>query len=118
MTSKQDAGPTLSVGYWRDPEDPNTAEYPDPHDRVDPNWPEHERLAVARYLREGREYRACLGYSWCRFGCGSSDMGSRDLADDVYVWPEGFAHYLEQHDVKPPEGFLEHVRQRLREQGH
>ena len=32
------------------------------------------------------------------------------------VWPEGFAHYLEQHDVKPPAEFLEHVRPRLREQ--
>jgi hypothetical protein len=36
-------------------------------------------------------------------------MGSHDLTDGVFVWPEGYAHYIEKHDVKPPREFIEHV---------
>lgn len=39
-------------------------------------------------------------------------MGSRDLTDGTFVWPEGLAHYVERHDVKLPDHFLQHVRER------
>jgi hypothetical protein len=37
-------------------------------------------------------------------------MGSRDLTDGVWVWPEGLAHYVEEHDVMLPDAFLHTMR--------
>ena len=103
------------VGFWRDPDNPQTAEWPNPHDWVDPAWDPAERAAVIEYLERGSYGIPAMGYSWCRFRCGIPDreMGSQDGTDGVYVWPEGLTHYLRAHDVKPPEEFLEHVRRRL-----
>jgi hypothetical protein len=105
------------VGFWRDPGDPSTASLPDPHDFVDPDWHPRERAAVLGHLRNGEFVRYWQGHSWCRFRCGiaNSEMGAGDFTDGTWVWPEGFAHYLEAHGVKPPEEFLAHVRRRLRE---
>jgi len=37
------------------------------------------------------------------------DMGRGELTDGVYVWPEGLAHYLEKHNVRLPQEFVDHV---------
>lgn len=34
------------------------------------------------------------------------------LSDGEWIWPLEMSYYLEQHDVLPEEGFLEHMRQR------
>ena len=106
------------VGFWRDPSEPETAGLPNPKDCADPQWDTGERRRVIRYLRSGKEFANYLGYSWCRMDCGIPDnkLGSRDLTDGTYVWPEGFAHYVEKHNVKPPEHFLQHVRSQLASQ--
>lgn len=52
---------------------------------------------------------ACAGNSWCRFRCGETSMGNCELTDGVYVWPEGFLHYVQVHHVKPPQQFINHV---------
>jgi hypothetical protein len=107
--------PTAFVGYWRDPDYPEeTADLPEPEDLVDPTWDPAERAEVVAYLRRGEPHRLFFGFARCRFGCPKGGMGNRDLTDGVYAWPEGFAHYVETHDVKPPEPFLAHVRARLR----
>jgi len=109
----------VGVGYWVDPQSPGTEALPDPTRLVDLKWDENERRQVAEYLRNGNEYRSWPGESWCRFDCGIDDregMGTHDLTDGVFFWPEGFAHYLEKHQVKPPEEFLAHVREQLRSQ--
>ncbi len=36
-------------------------------------------------------------------------MGSMCLTDGTYGWPQGFAHYVEAHGVRPPEEFVRHV---------
>ena len=55
-----------------------------------------------------------MGYSFCRFACGTPDeeMGSIDLYDGVWVWPEGLAHYVECHSVCLPDEFIETMRAR------
>jgi len=53
-------------------------------------------MATARLLGHWRE------------DCGRHN-GSAELADGTYCWPEGLAHYLEAHQVRPPEEFVEHV---------
>jgi len=104
-----------SIGFWINEEDEFDLDLPHPEQFVDPEWDPAVRAAAIEYLLDGDTYMECQGYSWCRFQCGIDDgeMGSRTLTDGEYIWPEGYAHYLEQHDVKPPEDFLEHMRRRV-----
>ena len=67
--------------------------------------------ALALYLANGLRLVQYRGRSWCRFVCGieHSKMGSWDLTDGVWVWPEGLVHYVEAHRVLLPEEFVDHV---------
>ena len=47
-----------------------------------------------------------------RFVFSREVMGSECQTDGVFIWPEGFAHYLEAHAVRPPEEFVRHVLER------
>lgn len=65
------------------------------------------------YLKAGHRFQSDLGYSFCRFDCGTEDkkMGCSDLTDGVWVWPEGLSHYVELHNVLLPVDFLNHMEQ-------
>lgn len=41
-------------------------------------------------------------------------MGCCTVTDGKYVWPEGFAHYVECHAVRPPSQFVTRVMENLR----
>ncbi len=56
-------------------------------------------------MRE-REY---LGLSYCRFDCGQRGLGSADLTDGTWVWPEGLWHYVDVHSVRLPDEFIQHA---------
>ena len=116
----------LHLGYWR-PNPPRIAgsmadewaikayeknkHLPDPHDFVDEAWDPVLRSRVVAYLQAGKAVEHWRGWSYCRFGCDArhSDMGSQDLSDGTYCWPQGFPHYVEHHGVRPPEEFVAHV---------
>ena len=34
------------------------------------------------------------------------DNGSREFTDGTWLWPEGFSHYVENHQVRPPAEFV------------
>lgn len=55
-----------------------------------------------------------MGVSTCRM-CGTPN-GAGEFTDGVYVWPEGLAHYVQEHSVRLPAEFLAHVEWRSREQ--
>jgi hypothetical protein len=97
------------VGFWWSPDEPDL---PHPRDFVDESWDESERRRVIEYLETSYlvPYVAC-GLSWCRMGCPGvpADIGSQDLTDGTWLYPEGFVHYLRHHRVKPPANFLEHL---------
>ena len=103
----------IKVGFWKEGNllSDLLSDYPDPHDFVDPDWAPGERKIVIAYLDAGRRDAQYMGYSWCRFRCGArgTAMGTADLSDGVYVWPEGFAHYLRAHQVRPPQEFVRYV---------
>lgn len=80
-----------------------------PSDSRDTAWSYDQRHLVIRYLKAGRVHKVWMGDSWCRCGCKHAQMGNKDLTDGVYLWPEGYAHYLEVHDVRPPDEFIHHV---------
>jgi hypothetical protein len=47
-----------------------------------------------------------MGCSYCRFGCAWIE-GTGCVTDGTWIWPEGLAHYVEQHHVPLPGEFLE-----------
>ena len=100
------------IGYWVRPKTEYTEAsvgLPDPHDFVDEKWDAVQRNAVLRHLQAGTVFESWRGWSWCRFKCGEHKMGSQCLTDGKYVWPQGFAHYIAEHGVKPPQEFIDHV---------
>lgn len=100
------------LGYWAWPKTEYTEAsvgLPDPHDFVDVDWDTVQRKAVIRHLQAGQVFESWRGSSWCRFRCGAGKMGSTCLTDGKYVWPQGFAHYVTEHHVRPPQEFVDHV---------
>lgn len=96
-----------ALGYWRSEMQPTL---PNPADYVDTEWNRHDRAMVIEYLRSAASVVGWRGYSTCRF-CGKWNNGTDCLGDAKFVWPEGFAHYVEAHSVRPPNEFVEHVRE-------
>lgn len=98
------------VGFWQGSDSPAL---PHPIEFVDATWSAAERAAVATYLksRVERVITGWRGYSHCRI-CGCSN-GSEDLSDHVYLWPSGYVHYIESHNVRPPQAFIDHVLRKL-----
>jgi len=67
-----------------------------------------EASVVLAYLRRGVVVERYRGFSWCRCRCGieSPNMGSCDLSDGEWLWPEGLSHYVEVHRVGLPAEFV------------
>lgn len=49
-----------------------------------------------------------MGHSECRI-CGMRN-GTKTYYTDLFAWPEGYAHYIEEHGVKPSAAFVLHIR--------
>lgn len=99
------------IGYWWNPATKDR-EYPDPSELVRPNWlSPKSRSALLQYLRSAPTYCGSYGHSFCRFGCGVPHVviGSKEYWDGDWVWPEGVAHYVDDHDVYLPQEFVDHV---------
>ena len=86
------------IGYWKSADEPDL---PDPRDFIDAQWTSDDRGWVSAYFRYGILARAYMGPSVCRI-CGARN-GSREYTDGTFLWPEGFVHYIVEHDVKPPD---------------
>jgi hypothetical protein len=98
------------IGYWQSE---HTLDWPDVAQFVDETWDAAERARVIGYLRGGGVVRRFWGVSACRL-CGMEN-GRAEQSDGEWLWPDGLAHYLEAHQVRLPEEFLAHVRER---EGH
>ncbi|MEX0641687.1 MAG: hypothetical protein WD468_03250 [Pirellulales bacterium] len=66
------------------------------------------REAVCKYLTAGQPFEVYRGFSWCRFHCGAQgrEMGSAELTDGEWVWPEGLVHYVKARSVVLPDEFI------------
>jgi hypothetical protein len=98
----------IGFGYWRSLYEPSL---PDPAWFVDASWTEEERRRVVAYLSQGRLLHSWMGFSWCRFRCGTSPgaMGASDLTDGTYCWPEGLIHYITKHSLRLPTELVQHI---------
>lgn len=113
-----------SVGFWARKQDEKSEALPWPADFIDLSWDLEERTDVLAYLCAPTEKIGYRGSSWCRL-CAEimpppspgvprralnwEMLGSHDFSDGIFVWPEGYFHYVAVHGVKPPREFLEHV---------
>lgn len=96
--------PVTLIGYWEGDTEPG---WPRVTDCVDEHWDETERRLVALYLEQGFIPWVQAGISWCRV-CGKAN-GSAERTDGVYIWPEGLAHYVREHGVRPPMSVIRHI---------
>ena len=103
----------ILMGYWHNDDEMG---WPDPGRFVDPTWNSEIKARVIKYLMAGKTVRRFCGTSWCRFRCrqfGHFSLGSAELTDDVYIWPQGLQHYLSEHSVRLPDEFVAHVLRRM-----
>lgn len=100
----------ILIGYWHNWKETH---WPDPARFVDPSWDLETRETVINYLDSGKRLFVSMGTSWCRFRCHQHGhafgLGSATLTDGVYLWPDGLSHYLDAHDVRLPDEFVEHA---------
>ena len=98
-----------AIGYWQSDRQP---ELPHPKSFINDQINAEERKLLIEYLERGKVLMQCLGYSFCRFNCGIPDheMGTANLTDGNYVWPEKLSHYVSKHYIWLPELFIHHVR--------
>jgi len=94
------------LGHWFRPAAPSML--PRPQLLVG-TWAAATRDVVLHHLRAGKVLVTFPEASFCRFDCGETAMGTRDLTDGRFVWPEGLPHYVERHDVLLPEHFVAHA---------
>lgn len=105
------------IGYWAPL--PRWSQTPSPYAEEEPPWPDirravragwrsAEREQLVAYLRSGHRCSGALGFSACRFECRVtySILGSGEMTDGEWVWPEGLPHYVERHGVMLPEEFV------------
>ena len=93
-------------GYWHSEREPH---WPDPAWFVEAGWDPFERELIALYLRSAYVPWAAGGLSWCRFRCAERWIGSAEHTDGTFLWPQGLVHYVERHEVRPPDEFIQHV---------
>ncbi len=96
----------LQIGYWRSNRD--LSELPNPKELISKDWWKiRNKKAIVEYLKNGIECNHYFGYSSCRI-C-SKRMGAYERHDGKYCWPDQLEHYIEEHDVILPEGFVEYA---------
>ena len=100
-----DTTPRRAIGYWSDGS--NGTPVLHPRDLVDPSWDEEEKETVVLHLMNGAAWQGYMGFAQCRI-CGEL-LGTQDMTDGTYVWPEKLEHYLVDHGVRLPHEFVLHI---------
>ncbi len=92
------------IGYWKSAFE---MALPHPINFVDSEWNQKEKNDVIKHLKKSQFLPSVsAGHSYCRL-CNKKDNGNREKSDGKFVWPEGFLHYVEEHNVKPPKEFID-----------
>ena len=90
----------IQVGFWRRSEN-SGEQLPWP---LVQKLPEAIKQKVISYLEYGEKCNQQKGWSNCRL-CGCHN-GSFERNDGEFVWPEGYVHYIRDHDVKIDDDLL------------
>lgn len=96
------------VGFWGDTEGESAIGFPWPTIRprsYPPDLALVERLKRVQKVVRVRQYK---GWSDCRL-CKQMN-GSREYYTDSYTWPEGYAHYIQEHNIEVPPKFVDYIK--------
>ena len=110
----------IAIGYWHETKQGSSSSV---YDAIDKDWDKDERQMVLDYLKLASMsaveeqpsgggptvLASWRGLSMCRI-CDQVN-GNQCHGDAIYNWPQGYGHYIEKHNVKPPQKFIDHVRQ-------
>ena len=89
-------------GYWYSSSEP---QYPVPKPRKSPISREFlDKLSAVEAIAEKYGFR---GWSTCRCCC--KPNGSQEYKFNGWIWPEGFMHYLTEHNVHPTPAFMDMI---------
>lgn len=75
----------------------------------DPSWKRdnpQEYAIVLAYLNNPDRTEGYRGSSTCRV-CGHRPNGSQDWFKGPFRYPQGYVHYLVEHDFKPPQAVIQ-----------
>jgi hypothetical protein len=71
-------------------------------------WIKQEEFVTALRRKEAQALKTTYrGFSTCRI-CFSTN-GSAEFKLEDWCWPSGFIHYIENHNVKPSQEFIDFV---------
>jgi hypothetical protein len=98
------------VGYWGSGVGQGLAALSRPEALVRPGWQLQDRERIVAYLAAGIVCAGWCGLAVCRFAECVRLLGSCDLTDGMWIWPQGLEHYLIVHEVCLPEAFVETMR--------
>ncbi|TCI89987.1 hypothetical protein [Tenacibaculum sp. M341] len=105
MNNNKNTDTIRLIGYWKSQ---FQMKLPHPINFIDSKWDQTEKNKVIAYIKNAPFLPAVAGgYSYCRL-CNKEDNGCREQSDGYFIWSEGFLHYLEEHNVKPPKDFIDH----------
>lgn len=100
-------------GFWRSDEEPDLP-IPQPSEDV---WFKNNKVAIISSIKNIQRIiapKAYKGSSTCRL-CGKLNGSEEYFCADstnpkqIWTWPSGFLHYIEEHNVCPSEAFLSNV---------
>ena len=104
-------------GYWKAKDSigggaitaPGTSEYPTPVANTIDQSIKESFVNKLRQIEasENTEVIYYKGFSYCRI-CGIQN-GSTEYVRDNWTWPEGYLHYIIEHNVSPTDEFYKYV---------
>lgn len=101
----------LREGFFRSSDDDSTYNLPVANQRAKV-WKGKKIFLEALALIEARaETKSYKGWSTCR--CCGEENGSQEFKFEKFglrwVWPEGYYHYVEEHNIRPGLAFQEFI---------
>ncbi len=90
----------LPVGYWDEENPPVPSPIP---------LPEDLKAKLVRHVQAAPKYLGYKGFARCRI-C-EETLGTQCLTDGTYVFPQKYDHYIEAHNLRPPQAFIDHVQE-------
>lgn len=91
-------------GYWWSKQEPN---FPKPEHSEKPFNEKEKVIARLKIVQERTRVVHYKGISTCR--CCDTCNGSSEYFYKNWKWPEGLLHYIDVHNIKPSDDFLEEV---------
>ena len=103
---------TKYVGFWKSTDgNPNDKFTEMPIE----NSATYDQTSIIKKIRKLEKKAHCehyRGYSQCRL-CDKYNNGSKEYSIGCFVWPEGYIHYLEEHNVAVDEKFAKYAKSRM-----